>query len=124
MMTPIQVRFTKTAKRTFQAIQKGYPVIVNEGGARCFHPNQLICTPNGSVPISSLTPGSEVLSIGGNPQEVSDVIKTENRKSCVKVRLKNGKEIICTEDHRFFFSGRWMEIKDILSLWDVYSKKL
>jgi phage terminase large subunit len=31
---PIDVHFTITAKRTFLALQKGYPVIVNEGGAR------------------------------------------------------------------------------------------
>lgn len=29
-----QVRFTPTAKRTLQALQQNYPVIVNEGGAR------------------------------------------------------------------------------------------
>lgn len=30
----IEVKFTVTAKRTYQALQQGYPIIVNEGGAR------------------------------------------------------------------------------------------
>lgn len=30
----VEVRFTVTAKRTYEALQKGYPIIVNEGGAR------------------------------------------------------------------------------------------
>lgn len=33
-MNSIDVKFTITAKRTLKAIQAGYPVIVNEGGAR------------------------------------------------------------------------------------------
>lgn len=34
MSSPIKVNFTPTAKKTFQAIQAGYPVVVNEGSAR------------------------------------------------------------------------------------------
>lgn len=34
MNEPINVKFTITAKRTLKAIEAGYPVIVNEGGAR------------------------------------------------------------------------------------------
>lgn len=30
----IEVKFTVTAKRTYEALQQGYPIIVNEGGAR------------------------------------------------------------------------------------------
>lgn len=33
-MNPIQVNFTPTAKKTYQALQDGYPIIVNEGSAR------------------------------------------------------------------------------------------
>lgn len=33
-MTPIDIKFTLTAKRTFNALNEGWPIIVNEGGAR------------------------------------------------------------------------------------------
>ena len=33
-MNSIDVKFTITAKRTLKAIEAGYPIIVNEGGAR------------------------------------------------------------------------------------------
>ncbi len=31
---PIRVKFTKTGRRTFEALRDGWPIIVNEGGAR------------------------------------------------------------------------------------------
>jgi hypothetical protein len=128
-MNPLKINLTPTAKRTLLAIQDKYPVIVNEGGARCFHAGQLVITEYGPVPISSLSPGQKVLAHDFDTGEdiyatVSGLAELDNIKSCVKIKLKSGKEIICTEDHKIYFSGRWCEAKEILSLFDEANKKL
>ena len=51
-------------------------------------------------------------------ENVIQIHKMQNSKPCVKVKLKNGSEIICTDDHEFYFKGSWTKIKDILSLYD------
>ena len=40
----------------------------------------------------------------------------ENEKETVRIRLKNGHTITCTSDHEFFYNGRWVSVKEILSL--------
>lgn len=92
-------------------------IICNEGGTRCFHPGQLVITNNGSKPISQIIVGEKVKSKSGF-KTVLETHNLKNSKKTVRVKLKNGKEIICTEDHEFFFKGSWVSIKHILSLFD------
>lgn len=118
-MSTIDIKFTLTAKRTYNALNEGWPIIVNEGGARCFAGSQNVFTLSGSKPISKIEVGEFVLTSGERYKRVSAVHKMKNDKPTVRIKLKNGKQIICTEDHKFFFSGRWVEIKYLLSLVNV-----
>ena len=94
---------------------------IEQGGTRCFHQDQLIITDRGPVKISDLSTNDKCLSYnhdtGTNEfKQVQAVIKQPNAKRCFKIKLKDGTEIICTEDHKFFYQQRYIEIKNILSL--------
>ena len=100
-----------------RAYYEGQRVICNEGGSRCFAPDTLVYCDTGTKKISEIKPGDKVRTPSG-VRNVVDVFKNDNKKPCVRIKLKSGKEIVCTKDHKFFFRGRWIEIEKILSLWD------
>ena len=92
-----------------------------EGSSRCFDKDQLIITDRGPVKISDLSINDKCLSYnhdtGTNEfKQVQAVIKTPNVKRCFKIKLKDGTVITCTEDHKFFYQQRYIEVKHILSL--------
>jgi intein/homing endonuclease len=103
--------------------------IVLEGGSRCFSEDTLVVTSDGSKKISDIQKGNLVLTMneGTGKEEfkkVLDVLKFQNNeKKAVRIKLKNGKEIICTADHKFYFEGGWLEIKQILHLWNENNSK-
>lgn len=108
-------------------LAKENKIIINSGGTYCFHPNQLVMTPAGSRPISELTEKDSVLTFDGRSNCYRPVVKTHkyhNEKKTIKVKLKTGHEIICTEDHKFFFRGEWKSIKYIVSLLNEKDTKL
>lgn len=104
--------------------------IVLEGGSRCFAADTLVVTSEGSKKISEIKKDNLVLTYNESTgketfNKVLDVMKfTASEKKAVRIKLKNGKEIICTQDHKFFFDGGWLEIKQILSLWNENNSKL
>jgi len=97
---------------------------INLGGTRCFHEKQVVITKNGNKFIKDLTTADSVLSFNHDSKEteyknVIDVIKnTSNKKKCLKITLKNGKQIKCTDDHQIYLNGRYETAKNVLSLWD------
>lgn len=86
-----------------------------EGSSRCFYGDQLVITKNGSKPIKSINIGDQVLSNKGF-KKVTKTHELRNTKKCVEIRLKNGQKIRCTEDHKFYYKGTWVEVKDILNM--------
>jgi hypothetical protein len=88
---------------------------VLEGSSRCFHPSQMVITKSGSKPISQILVG-DILPTPVGLKKVIDTFDFPNSKKSVFIKLKNGHEIRCTNDHKFFFEGDWVEIKHILSL--------
>ena len=96
--------------------------ILNEGSSRCFDANQMILCSDGSKPISEIKSGDMVVSFNHDTGEnmlkkVSDVIITQNNtKKCLKIKLKNGTEINCTEDHEIYYNGRYICAKELVSL--------
>ena len=95
--------------------------VINQGGSRCFAPDQEIQLFGKSLPISKVPPGAMVWTWNEIAErreiaKVAEVLKFQNTKPTVKIKLKSGKEIICTEDHEFYYEGGWKEIKYILSL--------
>lgn len=98
-------------------------VIYNEGGSRCFGGEQKIITENGSKPISELKKGDIVLTYNevtkvNEYKKVNKSIPSINSKKTLKIILRNGESIIVTDDHKFFYEGRWISIKHLLSLRD------
>lgn len=100
---------------------KGSKGVVLEGGARCFCPNQLVNTISGPKRISELKIGELVHSFNHTSKQleykkVLDKIPQKNIKRCYEIKMKDGSIIRCTEDHRFYYKGEYIEIKNILNL--------
>lgn len=101
---------------------------VSQGGTACFSESQKIITSSGVVKISDIKPDDLVLSHNEklNIDEFKKVIsclKQENIKPCFRIKLKNGEIIESTEDHLFYFGGRWIELKKIVDLYKSKNNK-
>ena len=125
MSGPIRYRIapTKVSRLSYKAYNSGKRFIVNQGGSRCFSGDQLVITETGSKPISEIQKDDKVLTPNGFKKVIA-THKMVNSKTSIKIKLKNGKIIRCTEDHLFYFRGDWISIKDILSLLNETNKKL
>lgn len=98
-------------------------IICNEGSSRCFHAGTDVITSKGTIPISEIKKGDKVLTYNEQLKTkefkpVNEALKFRNKKPCYKITLKNGKEIICTRDHEFYYEGSWHSLKHIVSLWN------
>src|SRR5690554_4957795 len=116
-------RLTVASDSTWIGLQKGYRYIIQQGGTSCFYHDQLVITDKGSIPISEIKKGDRVLScnILSGKKEYRNVINTfkhPNTKPCLEITLKSGHKIKASEDHKFFFSGRWVMLKNIAELWN------
>lgn len=99
------------------------PVVVNQGGTWCFAGSTLVVTNKGSKRIDQIQIGDIVKTFNEKTKEVewktvNDRFKFKNQKRTIKVKLKNGKQIIATEDHEFYHEGGWYSLKHLLSLLD------
>lgn len=95
--------------------------IVNQGGSRCFAPDTLVVSKNGKKKISEVKEGDEVLSFNEETKQkewrqVKNLFRLKNDKPTIRIKLKNGSEIIATEDHRFWHQGGWVSLKTMLKL--------
>lgn len=102
----------------YQAKEK---LIINQGGTSCFYGDQLVLTKRGNIKIKDIILGDIVLSYNEktNTKEwkvVKNLFLYFNSKKTVKIKLKNGSEIIATDDHKFFHEGGWYSLKHLLSL--------
>ena len=96
-------------------------ILINQGGTSCFEGTQLVVTKRGSIPIKDIIIGDFVLSYNEETKLnewnlVKNLFEFNNTKKTIKVKLKNGKEIIVTDDHKFFYKGSWNTLKHLLSL--------
>jgi len=118
----LDLKVTNVFNRNYDALlNPSIRFIVNQGGSRCFAPSQLIYTPNGNKPISEIKKGDMVKTLNIYTKEielksVNDVFKFENTKKAIRIKMKNGDIIECTDDHEFYFEGGFTSIKNILSL--------
>lgn len=79
----------------------------------CFHKDSLVSTPLGDRKISEIKKGSFVYSAAG-VSRVKNVFENKvslDRLVCVK--LGDGREIFCSEDHLFFTTSGWIPAKKI-----------
>lgn len=114
---------------TVAALKRGYRLIAHQGGTYCFAPETLVITANGSKPISEIKKGDLVKSFNENDgliefKDVKDVFRYANEKRTVKIMLKSGKSITCTEDHRFFYKQKWVPISEILKQFDERDSRI
>jgi len=96
-------------------------VICNEGSTRCFDGSTMIHTISGPKRISDIKRGEMVLTLNEKTQKkeykpVFSLLTMKNEKPTDRLKLKSGKEIICTEDHEFYYEGAWHSLKYLLSL--------
>ena len=71
----------------------------------CVHKDSLVSTQRGKVPISKLEENDKIAYLDSNHEikltKKYDLINT-GRKKLFKVKLKDGKELIITEEHELF----------------------
>jgi len=99
----------------------GYGGAILEGSSRCFSKDQKVVTKKGLKKISDIKKGDFVKSFNEDKKEneykkVLNVFKLKNKKKCFRIKLKNGKTIECTSDHKFYYKGKFIEIEKILNL--------
>lgn len=114
---PIEVLTTPVFQRNAWAYKSSAQIICNEGGSRCFAPHTNVITINGPVAIKDINRHDIVITPTGLKPVIA-VHKMQNTKRSIRLKLKNGAIIECTEDHKFMFNGRWIELKNIVSLLD------
>jgi intein/homing endonuclease len=103
-------------------------MVVHQGGTSCFGPDTLVSTPNGPKKIKDFVVGDSVNTYDANSENncvsvVSKVYSFQNTKPTIRVKMKDGREIIATEDHEFYFQGGWYSLKHILYLRDQLNKR-
>jgi hypothetical protein len=88
------------------------------GGRGCFAKKQLLQTNRGLKKISKMKVGDVVKSYNVKTKEIEykrviNTFKYENQDKCIKF-VYDGKVIICTLDHKFFYKGEFVQIAKIL----------
>lgn len=86
----------------------------------CFHPDTLVVTTRGDIPIKDIVQGDSVRSYDEKTGKfkwctVTSQIKTPSaERDKVEILLDNGQTIRCTADHKWLTSNRsWVEAKDL-----------
>ena len=118
----MEIQASKVFRWNNDALNSDKRFIINQGGSRCLAPFQLVKTTKGYKPISNINIGDEVYSYNedSNQIEVKKVLLTyenENEKQCYRIKLKSGTVIEASLDHKFFFQGGWVSLKNIVSLY-------
>jgi len=108
-------------RKVHQSLLKNKPINVQQGGSSCFGPDTLVETIHGPKKITEVVQGEYVKTYDEQKgkdtfKPVVKTLKFKNKKPTLKVKLRNGKEIIATDDHEFYFKGDWVSLKHILSL--------
>lgn len=120
---------TRVFHSNVAAYYAGKKIIINQGGTSCFSGDQLVITQNGSVPICSVNSGDKVKTFNEQTgkeefREVKNRLVYKNQKPTVRIKMKNGKTITGTDDHKFYFEGGWHSIKHILYEWVSHSENI
>ena len=108
----INLKATNVFERNYKSDKR---IVVNQGGTGCFHGYQLVSCKEGFKKIKDIVVGDIVKSSSGF-NRVINTFKYKNKKNTVKVTLKNGQEIIATDDHKFWYQGGWVSLKDMIKL--------
>lgn len=85
----------------------------------CFHPDTLVETVNGPIPISKINEPMKVYTRDHNGKlairQASAAFQTKKQAETLKIGLQNGDELIVTPDHKIMKKGgTWVEAKDLV----------
>lgn len=84
------------------------------GFGKCIKADTPILTTNGYKPIKDIAIGDFVYSMKDNKPVIRKVInRWETNKQQINIKLRNGKEIICSPEHRLFTDKGYKMCKDI-----------
>ena len=80
-------------------------------GDECFPAGTMVATPTGKRPIETIKAGDYILNCLG----FSKVVRSGNRiaTDLVKITAKDGREIICTQEHPIFTNEGWKKAIDL-----------
>ena len=89
------------------------------GFPTCFTREQLIITDRGNKQISHIKIGDKVLSYNHDKKvneykKVKDVLHHQAKEKIIKIKMKDGTIIKCTENHKFWNGNKYVKIKDLL----------
>lgn len=88
----------------------------------CLVAGTLIDTPYGKKAIEDFKAGDKIIGGSGEVREVKATLLSKAKKLC-KVKLSNGSEIVCTQDHRWWDGVKWVEAQ-YLKVGDELPNKL
>ena len=91
---------TKNASRSSTGVpsfMERYSNSIREVG-QCLHGSTLVMTKEGLINISEIKSGDEVWTNDGWTRVLDSI---HNEKPCIKIKTKNGREIICSKEHVF-----------------------
>ena len=116
----VQLRVSKLYTANYNATK---PIVINQGGSSCFAGGQKVVTKEGSKPIEEIQIGDMVKCFNEQSKQteckkVLNTFEYKNDKPTIKLTLKNGQEIIATEDHKFYHEGGWYSLRHLVSLLD------
>lgn len=88
------------------------------GQPGCFDENTLIKTNDGYKKIKDVKINELVLTYNEFTKEnewniVEKVFEYLPTKIMMELEFENGEKVICTEDHKFFVNGNWIEAKNL-----------
>lgn len=77
----------------------------------CIEENQKVSTINGLKSIKDINVGDVVYTKEGTSKVTYKV--NNGKKNIIKIKLKDGNELLCTKDHRIFTHRGWVKAKDL-----------
>lgn len=113
-----------------QLIDNKLPITTKWDG--CIHPDTLIVTNKGVIPIIDIIQSSESYQVlqynfTTNKNEMGEIQlskTTDNNKNWVEVHLENGDILRTTSDHKFYTTNRgWVEAQNLIESDDIKEDK-
>lgn len=100
------------------AYPKFNQILCMAGGAGCFAKGTLVHIANGFVNIEDVKVGDKVKSFNEITQEyefkeVLELKEYPSIKRMIELEFDNGQKVVCSEDHKFYVDGKWIEAKDL-----------
>lgn len=103
-------------------IIEGVQILATLDSRTCLVAGTLIDTPFGKKAIEDFKEGDKIIGGSGEVREVKATLLSKAKKLC-KVKLSNGSEIVCTQDHRWWDGVKWVEAQ-YLKVGDELPNKL